>query len=147
MKILIDADACPVIRIIEDIARERNIPVIILCDTSHIISSDYSKVINISKGTDAVDFALFSHIDAGDIAVTQDYGVAAMVLGKKAYAIHQSGLYYTEDNIDQMLFERHMSKKARRGSQKFHSCKHKKRSSEDDERFRASLIRLIEDIS
>lgn len=41
----------------------------------------------------------------GDIVVTQDYGVAAMALGKGAYAIHQSGKWFTNDNIDEMLFQ------------------------------------------
>ena len=51
---------------------------------------------------------------------TQDYGVAAMALGKGAYAIHQSGKWYTDENIDQMLMERHLNKKARRASGKNH---------------------------
>ena len=103
MRILIDADACPVYRIAERIAKENSIPVILFSDTNHVLTSDYSKVRVIGAGADAVDFALINASKAGDIIITQDYGVAAMALGKGAWAIHQSGKWYTNDNIDQML--------------------------------------------
>ncbi|MBE5924698.1 MAG: hypothetical protein E7271_09575 [Lachnospiraceae bacterium] len=118
MKIYVDADACPVVRIVEQVANQYNIPVTLLCDTNHILTSDYSEVKVVGAGADAVDFALIGMIDkdAHDIVVTQDYGVAAMALGKNAFVIHQSGKWYTNENIDQMLLERHLSKKARRSS-------------------------------
>ena len=75
--------------------------------------------------------------------VSQDYGVAAMALGKRAYAIHQSGKWYTDDNIDRMLMERHLNKKARRGSAKNHIKGPKKRTNEDDERFAQSFEKLV----
>lgn len=90
MQILVDADACPVVGIVEKLARERKIPVILLCDTNHVLNSEYSEVRVIGAGADAVDFALVSLCRKGDIVVTQDYGVAAMALGKGAYGIHQS---------------------------------------------------------
>lgn len=67
-----------------------------------------------------MDFALVNLCMRGDIVVTQDYGVAAMILGKGAYGIHQSGKWYTNENIDRMLMERHIAKKARRASGKHH---------------------------
>ena len=85
---------------------------ILLCDTNHVLSSEYSEVRVIDAGADAVDFALVSLCRKGDIVVTQDYGVAAMALGKGAYGIHQSGKWYTQENIDLMLMERHLAKKA-----------------------------------
>ena len=103
MRILIDADACPVYRIAERIAKENHIPVILFSDTNHVLTSDYSEIRVIGAGADAVDFALINALKAGDIIITQDYGVAAMALGKGAWAIHQSGKWYTNDNIDQML--------------------------------------------
>ena len=111
MQILVDADACPVVGIVEKLARERKIPVILLCDTNHVLSSEYSEVRVIDAGADAVDFALVSLCRKGDIVVTQDYGVAAMALGKGAYGIHQSGKWYTQENIDLMLMERHLAKR------------------------------------
>ena len=106
MRIYVDADACPVIPIVEQVAEKNNIAVTLLCDTNHVLDSDYSEVKIIGAGADAVDFALINLCGKNDIVVTQDYGVAAMALGKGAYAIHQSGKWYTDENIDQMLMER-----------------------------------------
>ena len=139
MKIFVDADACPVIDIVEDIATKYNIPVTLLCDTNHVLTSDYSEVVVVGAGADAVDYKLISICHRGDIVVTQDYGVAAMALGKGAFAIHQSGKWYTNENIDQMLMERHLNKKARRASSRNHIKGPRKRTDEDDQRFAESF--------
>lgn len=143
MRIYVDADACPVVRIVEKTARKYGVPVTLLCDTNHVLNSDYSEVKVIGSGADAVDFALIGLCEKGDLVVTQDYGVAAMALGKGAFCIHQSGRWYTNDNIDQMLMERHLAGKARRASKKNHLKGPKKRMAEDDERFAKSLEQLI----
>ena len=119
-------------------------PVTLLCDTNHVLSSDYSEVMIVGAGADAVDFKLISLCHQGDIVVTQDYGVAAMALGKNAYAIHQSGKWFTDENIDGLLMERHMAKVARR-SAKHHLKGPAKRTAEDDRRFEESFRRLIEE--
>ena len=142
MTIYIDADACPVTRIAEDIARKYGIPVTLLCDTNHRLTSDYSTVRVIGAGADAVDIALINLCQRGDVVVTQDYGVAALALGKGARAIHQSGRWYTDDNIDGLLMERHIAKVARRKS-KNHLKGPRKRTDEDDRRFEESFRRLI----
>ena len=143
MQIFVDADACPVVGIVEKVAKEHDLPVTLLCDTNHVLSSDYSEVIVVGAGADAVDYKLISICHRGDIVVSQDYGVAAMALGKNAYAIHQSGKWYTNENIDQMLMERHLNKKARRASGKNHLKGPRKRTAEDDEHFRASFEKMI----
>lgn len=143
MKIFVDADACPVVDIVEDIATKYNIPVTLLCDTNHVLTSDYSEVIVVGAGADAVDYKLISICHRGDIVVTQDYGVAAMALGKGAFAIHQSGKWYTNENIDQMLMERHLNKKARRASSRNHIRGPRKRTEEDDQRFTESFEKLL----
>ena len=161
LHIYVDADACPVVRIVEKIAEKYTIPVTMLCDTNLVLQSNYSEVIVVGAGADAVDYKLISICHKGDIVVSQDYGVAAMALGKGAYAIHQSGKWYTNDNIDQMLMERHLNKKARRASGKNHIKGHtmssghrfcadrsgsgdpKKRTPEDDEHFSESFEKMI----
>ena len=143
MQIYVDADACPVVGIVEEIAEKYKIPVTLLCDTNHVLYSEYSDVIVVGAGADAVDYNLIGVCHKGDIVVSQDYGVAAMALGKGAYAIHQSGRWYTDDNMDQMLMERHLNKKARRSSHKNHIKGPKKRTKEDDERFAQSFEKMI----
>ncbi len=147
MKILIDADACPVVSIVEHMAEKYGIPVILLCDTNHVLQSEYSEVKVIGAGADAVDFALVGLCQKGDLVVTQDYGVAAMILGKGAYGIHQSGKWYTDENIDRMLMERHISKKIRRSKSKYHLKGPAKRTAEDDVRFEESLEQMIQKIN
>lgn len=144
MTVYIDADACPVTRIAEDIARRHGIPVTLLCDTNHRLTSDYSTVSVISAGADAVDLALINLCRRGDIVITQDYGVAALALGKGAKAIHQSGRRYTNENIDSLLLERHLAQKARR-SGKHHLKGPAKRTAEDDVRFAQSFEQMILD--
>ena len=99
MQIFVDADACPVVGIVESLAEKYNIPTTLLCDTNHVLYSDYSDVIIVGAGTDAVDYKLISICHKGDIVVSQDYGVAAMALGKGAYAIHQSGKWCASLNL------------------------------------------------
>ena len=134
MQIFVDADVCPVVDIVETIAKKYNIHTTLLCDTNHVLYSDYSEVIVVGAGADAVDYKLISICHKGDIVVSQDYGVAAMVLGKGTYAIHQSGRWYTDDNIDRMLMERHL---------KNHIKRPRKRTNEDDERFAQSFEKLV----
>lgn len=144
MKIYVDADACPVVRIVEKLAKKYEVPCILLCDTNHVLSSDYSEVIIVGAGADAVDFKLISLLKQGDICVSQDYGVAAMALGKGCFAIHQSGKWYTNENIDQMLMERHIAKNARRSSKKIHLKGPAKRTPMDDQRFEESFEKMIQ---
>ena len=142
MMIYIDADACPVTGIAEAIAKRHGIPVMLLCDTNHVLTSDYSTVKVIGAGADAVDIALINLCRRGDVVVTQDYGVAALALGKGARAIHQSGKWYTDENIDGLLMERHLAKKARR-SGKHHLKGPAKWTEEDDLRFAENFERLL----
>lgn len=144
MQIFVDADACPVVRIVEKLAEKYNISCTLLCDTNHVLTSEYSKVVIVGAGADAVDFKLISLLSRGDICVSQDYGVAAMALGKGCYAIHQSGKWYTNENIDQMLMERHFAKKERRATKKHHIKGPAKRTKEDDLRFEASFEKMIQ---
>ena len=141
-QVLIDADACPVIPQAERIAQAHGLPVVLLCDTHHVLTSDYSEVKVIGAGADAVDLALINLCQRGDVVITQDYGVAALALGKGARAIHQSGLEYTNDNIDRMLMERHLARKARM-SGKHHFKGPKKRTAQDDEAFCQAFKALL----
>ena len=142
MRILVDADACPVKQIIVNAAKRRSIPVIMLTDTSHVINDGYSQVITVDKHADSVDYALMGLLTKADIVVTQDYGLAAMALGKGAQVIHQNGLIYTNDNIERLLMERHVGGKIRRAGGRTKGPA--KRTKEDDARFEAAFERMIQ---
>ncbi len=141
MKILIDADGCPVVKQATQIAKENNIEVVIFCDTSHIINSDYAQTITVSKGADSVDFALVNEVKSGDIVVTQDYGLAAMVLSKGGKAITQNGMIISDSNLGLLLTSRYESKKARMSGA--HLKGPKKRTIQNDEAFIKSFKSLL----
>ena len=112
-----------------------------MCDTSHMFNKPGIEIITLPKGADSVDFALINKVNKGDIVITQDYGLAAMVLSKGGYPINQNGIVYTDENIDQLLYTRHLSKKARNSGSRMKGPK--KRQKEDDIRFEENLINLI----
>ncbi len=142
MKIMIDADGCPVVDITVRLSRERQIECFILCDTSHVLEKDGATTLTFSKGADSVDFELVNRVSPGDIVVTQDYGLAAMCLAKNALVINQDGMEYTADNIDALLLARHTSKKIRSSGGRLKGPK--KRSAVQDERFRTALTALLD---
>lgn len=141
MQILVDADACPVKQIIVRLAKQRNIAVIMFVDTSHALHDGYCTIITVDKARDSADFALMKRLEPGDIVVTQDYGLAAMALGKPAMALNQNGLVFTNDNIDGLLMDRHVSQKIRRSGGRTRGPV--KRTSADDARFEAALQDLL----
>ena len=141
MKIFIDADGCPVRKTAVKIANKNSIPVVLVCDTSHIISEIGCETITVDKQSDSADYAIINRLAENDICITQDYGLAAMVIAKKGLAVHQNGFLYTNENIDRMLFERHLSQKMRRAGK--NGSKHKKRTSDDDMRFEKFFENLI----
>lgn len=142
MKLLIDADGCPVVDIAVRICRSNSIPCLLLCDTAHEFYKDGAQTFIFDKGADSVDYALVNRIFPGDIVITQDYGVASMSLSKKAQVLHQDGWEYTSDNIDALLLARHESRKYRASGGRTKGLK--KRSKEQDKAFEQALIHMIQ---
>ena len=141
MRILIDADGCPVVDLTVRLAKKYGIECTILCDTSHEFNRDGAKTVVVEKGADSVDFKIVNLVGEGDIVVTQDYGLAAMCLARKAIPVSQNGLVYTDKNIDQLLFTRYVSKKIRNAGGRMKGPS--KRTPEQDKAFEAALERLI----
>ena len=128
MKILIDADGCPVVDCTLACARQRGIEVLLICDTAHFFEREGATTVTVSKGADLV--------------VTQDYGLAAMALAKQALVLSQNGMQYTADNIDALLLARHTARKIRMGGGRLKGPA--KRTREQDEDFRRALCALLE---
>lgn len=141
MRILIDADGCPVVDSTIKLGNQYEVEVIILCDTSHQFEKQGAKTITVSKGADSVDFALANMIQNGDIVITQDYGLAAICLAKRAVVLNQNGMQYTNDNIDGLLLARHTAKKIRMSGGKMKG--NKKRTAEQDKAFHEALDGLL----
>lgn len=140
MRILVDADACPVKKEILKLAKEYELEVHMFFDNSHEYSDGYSTVYILDKGADSVDYALINKSKPGDIIVTQDYGVASMALSKTAYPINQNGLIYNDDNMMGLLSQRALNQKLRRHTRMKGP---KKRTIQNNKDFENSLRKLI----
>lgn len=143
MRILVDADACPVVPIIARVAREYKLEVILFTDTNHMINQKYGKVIIVDKGKDSVDMAIVNRTTSDDIIITQDYGLAAMILSRRAKAMNQNGMIFTNENIDRLLLQRHVGQKIRNAGGRTPNIK--KRTKENDLHFEKSFRKLIQD--
>lgn len=140
-RILIDGDGCPVVDETVALAKQFNVPCLILCDTAHRFEKPGAKTLVFSKGADSVDFALVNLVQPGDIVVTQDYGLAAMCLARATKVINQDGMAYTSENIDGLLLARHTAKKIRNGGGRLRGPK--KRTPEQDGAFVDALTTLL----
>lgn len=143
-RVLIDADGCPVVDETIKICKKYKFECLILCDTSHHFNKEGATTHTFSKGSDSVDFALVNMLKAGDIVVTQDYGLASMCLAKNSRVLNQDGREYTEYNIDALLLSRHTAKKIRNSGKRLKG--NSKRTAEQDKDFIESLEKIISQI-
>lgn len=143
MTIYVDADACPVTECTVRLAGRYGVPCVLLCDTSHALQLEGAQTVIVDKGADSVDFALVNRIGRGDIAVTQDYGLAAMCLAKGAVPISQNGFVYDENNIGALLEARHAAKKLRNAGGRLKGPH--KRTRQQDQAFESLLDRLLQE--
>lgn len=142
MKILIDADGCPVVDIALACAAPRNLQVLLICDTAHFFEREGAQTVTVAKGPDSADFRLVNMIQKGDIVVTQDYGLAAMAMAKQAKVLDQNGRRYTDENIDALLLARHTARKIRMSGGRLKGSP--KRTKEQDEAFQSAFCALLE---
>lgn len=141
MKIIIDADACPkqVLQICAQAARKYGILLHTVASFNHNIISDHHTTVG--NGPQETDLAVINMTQAGDIVITQDWGLAALVLGKNAAAVSPAGRIYRPDTIEFLLEEREIKARLRRGGGRTKGPR--KRKTNDDERFAAALHKVI----
>ncbi|HWP98268.1 MAG TPA: YaiI/YqxD family protein [Syntrophomonadaceae bacterium] len=143
MRILVDADACPVKKIIEEVARSYQVEVIMVVNPHHQIDCSYGQVLAVDGESQSVDLAIANLAQVGDIVVTQDYGLACLALGRRSRAIHPNGWRYDSQHIDALLSQRHLNDKARRGG--FKTTSTPKRASSADRVFRQTLVQMMDE--
>lgn len=139
MKVLVDADGCPVVDL--TIRLSAGVDVFLVCDTAHEFNRAGATTITIGQGPDAVDYAIVNRISPGDIIVTQDYGLAALALARKGRPIDQNGRIFTDDNIDFLLHTRHVGQQIRRAGGRTKGPK--KRTRLENEQFEVSFRSLL----
>ncbi|WP_339063708.1 YaiI/YqxD family protein [Tepidibacillus marianensis] len=121
MRLLVDADACPVKNEIIQLGQEFSIPVVFVLSFAHFHQTDKRKdvtVIYVDQSSQSVDIHLANMIQAGDIVFTNDYGLASMLIRPKVIVFSFRGQRYTAENMDQLLEQRHFSFRVRRGGGK-----------------------------
>lgn len=144
MRIFIDGDGSPVKDTTIDVARTYSLDVVIVTSIDHYSLKEYPKNVSfvyVDKGADAADYKIVQLIGESDILVTQDYGLASLVLPKGVRVLHQLGYEYTGENMDGLLEQRYFSAKVRKSGGR---TKGPKAFTQDDrEKFRAKLVTLI----
>lgn len=144
MKILVDADSCPVKKIIVSVAKEKKIDVVFVVSTASYFDRGWNvQKVLVDSLPQAVDIAIVNRVESGDVVVTQDYGLASLVLGKKGRAISPRGFIFKDTNIDRLLQQRHIYHEARKAGVRLKGPK--KRSGEDETRFRRNFARLLDE--
>ena len=146
MKIYIDGDGCPVISEIIEISKKYCIETIIVKDYNHEINinNEYFKIITVEQGSDFADIYIANNISKSDLLITNDIGLASMVLNKNINILNFNGLKIEESNIEYLLFTRHLGKVNRKN--KIYISKFKKRTTEDNLIFERNLTELIDSL-
>ncbi|MEG6616338.1 YaiI/YqxD family protein [Peptococcaceae bacterium 1198_IL3148] len=143
MKIIVDADACPkgVLAICKKQADLNQIELWTVANFNHQVKS--TNHIIVGNASQEADIKIVNITVKGDIVITQDWGLAAMILGKGAAALSPGGKVFRQDNIDFLLEEREVKAKLRRSGGRTKGPR--KRAAADDEQFERSLLRVIEE--
>ncbi|NLM39815.1 MAG: DUF188 domain-containing protein [Firmicutes bacterium] len=140
-KIIVDADACPrsCLGILKKHRASWGYHLLTISSVDHQIESCHH--IMVEKGKDSTDLAVINSTNRGDIVVTQDWGLAALVLGKGAYAISPAGRVFNEATIVFLLEERSLKAKFRRAGGRTRGPS--ARTAKDDRRFEANFLALL----
>jgi uncharacterized protein YaiI (UPF0178 family) len=145
ISIVVDGDSCPVKTEIIELASRFGIHVLMVSSYDHVLQkSEGVSVIQVDRGQESADIYIANHIAKGDIVVTQDYGLAALVLAKSCQAISPRGELFHTGNIDYLLERRHYNAKARRGGR--YSKGPKPFTDEDRNHFKDMLLKLLQDM-
>ena len=142
MKIYVDADGVPGRDAIVRCAQYYGVSVILVADVSHpMLPRRGEDLLLVDKEMDSSDFAITNLVKAGDLVITQDMGLAALVLGKGANVVTPRGTLVTNNTIDRRLAARWVTRKMRAGRERIKGPK--PFSKKDHERFLSMLNHCI----
>ena len=144
MKILIDGDACRVLNTVEKIAKRYSIESHIYCNTTTNLHADCGAVVHIvEKGHDTADFALINNCEENDIVITNDIGLASMVLAKNAKVLTNTGIELNDTNIMLYLNSRYVKQTIRRKQKRLQIKGNLYGELSDAKDFKQQLINMI----
>ncbi len=141
MKIIVDADACPKGALAQcfRLGERYGIELYTVANYHHQIASPHHIVVD--GDSQAADMKIANLTAAGDLVVTQDWGLAALILGKGAQCLHPNGRRYQTETIGFLLEEREAKARLRRNGQRTKGPK--KREPQADEHFGRVLEELL----
>lgn len=144
MKVIVDADACPkgVLQACFDMGRKYNIEVWTVASFNHDIESDHHVVVG--SDSQEADLKVMNLTEKGDIVVTQDWGLAAVLTGKEIRCLSPHGKEYPADNMEFLLEEREIKAKYRRSGGRTKGPK--KRTAKEDKNFFSKLEEMINQV-
>ncbi len=146
MRFVIDGDGSPVKEEIIQLGQEFAIPVLIVTSVDHYTTKEYPdfvEFIYVDKGADRADYQIVKEIEPGDILITQDYGLASLVLPKKARVFHHSGKEYLLETIDYLLNQRYLGAQMRKAGKRTKGPK--AFTNEDRTHFYEIIHRIVEE--
>ncbi|WP_147802934.1 YaiI/YqxD family protein [Alkalicoccus halolimnae] len=145
LTIFIDADASPVVNEVLTLRKKLNVNVILVHSRSHMRREkmpDDVKSIIVEDGRDAADYEIAGRVTKGDIVITEDLGLTAIVLAKQAVVINSFGKKIDQMQMDSLLEVRHAAQKMRRSGKNTKGPK--KRRQQDQEQFIKGLREVVE---
>lgn len=144
--IVVDGDSCPVKAEIIELANTFKVEVKMVSSYDHYIKPAQGvTVIQVDRSQQSADLYIANHIATGDIVITQDYGLAALVIAKSCRALSPRGEVYDCGNIDYLLERRHVSAKTRRAGRNLFKGP-KPFTDKDRENFKQMLLKLLQDM-
>ena len=115
--IIIDGDACPVVSSVIELTQETGIFVTIIRSFSHFstqIDPEHVRTVYVDDGPESVDYKIVQLASSKDIVITQDYGLASLLLNKVKFVMHHKGFLFNDDNIQQLLDQRYINAQIRK---------------------------------
>ena len=144
-RIVVDADACPVKQEIIQASRQFSVPVLMVASFDHRLQpSEGVEIVQVDRSDQSVDLYIANRIQAQDILVTQDFGLATIGLAKRAIVLSTRGQQYTDETIDFLLDRRHTQAKQRRNGK--HSKGPKPFTDEDRQFFQHKLTKVLKNL-
>src|SRR5215510_15433775 len=102
MHIWVDADACPAVikEILFRAAERLELPLTLVANKLlRVPASRFIRAVQVASGLDVADNEIAKRLAAGDLVVTSDIPLAAVVIERGGHAINPRGELYTPDNI------------------------------------------------
>lgn len=112
--IIVDADACPVKDDVLALAEPLKIPVTFVASYNHFSVNRTGNWVFVDTIKEAADLKIVNLTTATTLVITQDIGLASLLLAKAALVINQYGLIYDVNTIDASLERRYLAAKQRR---------------------------------